>query len=392
MAATGPEGNPTAQPVWTAVQKYDLERGTIEMRSFGPEQRRRRAAVRAAPSERGGGRRLRPRARLRPRPERQRLLRPRRAQHRAASRSRASGSRTASRTASTATGSPPPPDERTAANACVGGAVTRYLVRRAGPSCRRRAHPRAASRRARQGELMRFGLNIGYSGSQMAIDMALVQEAERAGFHSVWTAEAYGSDAVTPIAWVGGPDRAHPRRHRDHADAGAHAGDDGDDGDDARSALGRPLSPRARRLRSAGRRGLARRRLRQAARPHARVRVDRPQDLGAREAARARGRALPDPVPRPGRERARQAAQEHPPRPPDPDLHRRDRTEERRADGGDRRRLAARSGTRRIAPTSTRTRSRRASARPAAASRSRASTSRPPSPSSKAATCKRAST
>lgn len=31
----------------------------------------------------------------------------------------------------------------------------------------------------------------------------LVQEAERLGFDSVWTAEAYGSDAVTPLAWIG---------------------------------------------------------------------------------------------------------------------------------------------------------------------------------------------
>jgi carotenoid cleavage dioxygenase-like enzyme len=37
MAATGPEANASALPVWTAIQKYDLERGTSEMRSFGPE-------------------------------------------------------------------------------------------------------------------------------------------------------------------------------------------------------------------------------------------------------------------------------------------------------------------------------------------------------------------
>jgi F420-dependent oxidoreductase-like protein len=49
---------------------------------------------------------------------------------------------------------------------------------------------------------MRFGLNIGYSGSKMRLDMNLVKEADRAGFHSIWTAEAYGSDAVTPAAWM----------------------------------------------------------------------------------------------------------------------------------------------------------------------------------------------
>ncbi len=51
---------------------------------------------------------------------------------------------------------------------------------------------------------MRFGLNVGYSGARMAVDMKLVKEADRLAFHSVWSAEAYGSDAVTPLAWIAG--------------------------------------------------------------------------------------------------------------------------------------------------------------------------------------------
>ena len=47
---------------------------------------------------------------------------------------------------------------------------------------------------------MRLGLTVGYSGSQVAIDMDLIREAEAAGFDSVWTAEAWGSDAVSPAA------------------------------------------------------------------------------------------------------------------------------------------------------------------------------------------------
>jgi F420-dependent oxidoreductase-like protein len=43
---------------------------------------------------------------------------------------------------------------------------------------------------------------LGYSGSQLVIDMDIVREAEKLGFDSVWTAEAWGSDAVTPLAWV----------------------------------------------------------------------------------------------------------------------------------------------------------------------------------------------
>src|SRR5574342_763832 len=49
---------------------------------------------------------------------------------------------------------------------------------------------------------MRLGLNMGYSGSALRIDLPLVQEADRLGFHSVWSAEAYGSDAVTTITWI----------------------------------------------------------------------------------------------------------------------------------------------------------------------------------------------
>ncbi|HKF38859.1 MAG TPA: LLM class F420-dependent oxidoreductase [Ktedonobacteraceae bacterium] len=50
---------------------------------------------------------------------------------------------------------------------------------------------------------MRLGLNLGYWGAGAIDGVALVQEAERLGYDSVWTAEAYGSDAVTPLTWVG---------------------------------------------------------------------------------------------------------------------------------------------------------------------------------------------
>ena len=50
---------------------------------------------------------------------------------------------------------------------------------------------------------MRLGLMIGYSGAKIAIDLPTILEAERLGYDSVWTAEAWGSDAVTPLAWIG---------------------------------------------------------------------------------------------------------------------------------------------------------------------------------------------
>ncbi len=53
---------------------------------------------------------------------------------------------------------------------------------------------------------MRLGVHIGYWGLGLsaAEQLELVQEAERLGFDSIWTAEAYGSDAVTILAWLAG--------------------------------------------------------------------------------------------------------------------------------------------------------------------------------------------
>jgi F420-dependent oxidoreductase-like protein len=51
---------------------------------------------------------------------------------------------------------------------------------------------------------MKLGLQMGYWGagpSAGALDLVL--EAERLGFDSVWTAESWGSDALTPLAWWG---------------------------------------------------------------------------------------------------------------------------------------------------------------------------------------------
>jgi F420-dependent oxidoreductase-like protein len=49
---------------------------------------------------------------------------------------------------------------------------------------------------------MRLGVGVGYSGARMSLDMELMEEADRLGFHSAWAAEAYGSDVVTPLAWI----------------------------------------------------------------------------------------------------------------------------------------------------------------------------------------------
>jgi F420-dependent oxidoreductase-like protein len=50
---------------------------------------------------------------------------------------------------------------------------------------------------------MRLGLMIGYSGRTVQLPLEMVQEADQLGYFAVWTAEAYGSDAITPLAWLG---------------------------------------------------------------------------------------------------------------------------------------------------------------------------------------------
>ena len=51
---------------------------------------------------------------------------------------------------------------------------------------------------------MKLGVSIGYWGLGLTADQQLeiVQEAERLGYDSVWTSEAYGSDAATILGWL----------------------------------------------------------------------------------------------------------------------------------------------------------------------------------------------
>jgi len=58
---------------------------------------------------------------------------------------------------------------------------------------------------------LKLGLQLGYWGAQPPPDfVGMAQEAERLGFDSVWTAESWGNDCFTPLAWVG----AHTSRIR----------------------------------------------------------------------------------------------------------------------------------------------------------------------------------
>src|SRR3954453_95971 len=51
---------------------------------------------------------------------------------------------------------------------------------------------------------MKLGVHVGYWGLGLTSQdqVEIVQEAERLGYDSVWTAEAYGSDAATILGWL----------------------------------------------------------------------------------------------------------------------------------------------------------------------------------------------
>jgi F420-dependent oxidoreductase-like protein len=49
---------------------------------------------------------------------------------------------------------------------------------------------------------MKLGLTAAGMGAQISIDIELIREAEELGYDSVWTAEAWGADAITPLAWI----------------------------------------------------------------------------------------------------------------------------------------------------------------------------------------------
>lgn len=49
---------------------------------------------------------------------------------------------------------------------------------------------------------MKLGLDIGYSGARLDLPMEAIARAEALGFDSIWTAESYGSDVFSPLAFI----------------------------------------------------------------------------------------------------------------------------------------------------------------------------------------------
>ena len=62
---------------------------------------------------------------------------------------------------------------------------------------------------------MKLGVHIGYWGLGLSgqDQLEIVQTAETLGYDSVWTAEAYGSDAATILGWIAGQ-TSNERRSR----------------------------------------------------------------------------------------------------------------------------------------------------------------------------------
>ena len=165
---------------------------------------------------------------------------------------------------------------------------------------------------------MKLALAIGYSGATLDVPIELIQHAERLGFDSVWTAEAYGSDAITPLAWIA----AQTERIRLGTGimqlAGAPAGDVRDAVHDRRRARRRrPDDRRARRVRArrSSRAGTA---SRGASRTGGCATTSRScaRSSSARSPSSHDGREISLPVHRAGRDRAGQAAALDPPRRP----------------------------------------------------------------------------
>ena len=48
---------------------------------------------------------------------------------------------------------------------------------------------------------MKLAITTRFS-THAGLDMEPIFEAERLGFHTVWAGEAWGSDAVSPVAWI----------------------------------------------------------------------------------------------------------------------------------------------------------------------------------------------
>src|SRR5659263_549304 len=119
---------------------------------------------------------------------------------------------------------------------------------------------------------MKLGLQLGYWGAQPPENHAeLVATAEEAGFDALFTAEAWGSDAYTPLAWWGVGDEQDATGHVGGPVIRTNTDRVCDGGADAGPSLRRPPHPGSRSVGSAGGGGLVRPEVPQAVGPDPRI-------------------------------------------------------------------------------------------------------------------------
>ncbi len=186
---------------------------------------------------------------------------------------------------------------------------------------------------------MKLAINALSFGPRIRINLDLIRHAEKLGFDSAWTAEAWGNDAVTTATWVAAKTETIkvgtaimqiPARTPAMTAMTATTLNQLSDG---RFKLG--LGPSGPQV-VEGWHGVP------YGKPLMRTReyIEIIRQIWAREKPlEFSGRALPDPLQRQGDDGSRETAEEHPPRRSlDPDLHRLDQPEWPRARGRDRRR------------------------------------------------------
>ena len=139
-----------------------------------------------------------------------------------------------------------------------------------------------------------------YRAATLEVPVDLVRDAEALGYHSVWSAEAYGTDALSPLAYLAAL-TTRIKLGTAVVQLAARPGDAGDArDDDRRPRRRRPGDHRRRRVRPPDRRGLVRPAM---GAPHgaaARLPHDRPAGLRAGGAGGPRG-AWRSPCPTGGR-------------------------------------------------------------------------------------------
>ena len=65
---------------------------------------------------------------------------------------------------------------------------------------------------------MDLSINVGYFGPHISDDHELISKLDEIGFSCIWTAEAYGYDAVTPLSYFSAITNKYKYRFRNYAD------------------------------------------------------------------------------------------------------------------------------------------------------------------------------